>query len=112
MDFEVDVIVDIGSEEFYRAVRYQTPLSVILLNSKDKDIFSLIEKNTRPTDIIQQISSALIVIFLPHTSKEHACTFMKNIEEFAKFTCVVGEYKGFKTEFVQNLFIENEKKLI
>jgi len=67
MDFEVDVIVDIGTEEFYRAARYQTPLSVILLNSDEKDIFALIEKNIRPTDMIQQISSNLIVIFLSHT---------------------------------------------
>ena len=108
----MDIVLDIGSDEFYRAARYQTPLAVILLNSKDKNIFDIIEKNLRTTDMIQQLSTELIVVFLSHTAHDDAILFINKIKEAVDFTCTVEEYKGFRVKFIENLFLENEKKFI
>jgi len=112
MEFGVDTVLNIGSDEFYRAARYQTALVVILINSKDKDLFNIIEKNLRPTDIIQQLNSELIVLFLSHTGYDDATLFINKIKESKDFSYTVSEYKGFRVEFVEKLFSENEKKFI
>ncbi len=109
MDFEIETTLDIGSDEFYRAARYQTPLSVLLINSKDKNIFDIIETILRPTDIIQQLNSELIVVFLSHTTHEDATLFINNMKEQVDFTYTADGYKGFRNEFIENLFKENEK---
>jgi len=111
MQYSIETVLDIGNEEFYRAARYQIPLSVLLINSRDKNIFDILEELLRPTDIIQQITHELIVVFLTHTNIENANTFVDNIKEHVNFSATVDEYKGFRVEFIQNLFKNNKKML-
>ncbi len=109
MEYEIQTVLDIGNEEFYRAARYQIPLSVLLINSNDKDLFNKLEKSLRPTDIIQQISHELIVVFLTHTNFEKAESFVGNINKTIDFTFTLDEYKGFKVKYIEDLFEQNQK---
>jgi len=111
MQYSIETVLDIGNEEFYRAARYQIPLSVLLINSRDKNIFDILEELLRPTDIIQQITHELIVVFLTHTNIENANTFVNNIKEHVNFSATVDEYKGFKVEFIENLFTDNQQTM-
>jgi hypothetical protein len=109
MESSVQTVLDIGSDEFYRAMRYQIPLSVLLINSTNKSIFDTLENSIRATDIIQQISSELFVVFLTHTDLKNANAFMENLKEEVEFSATVDEYKGFKDEFILNLFLKNQE---
>lgn len=111
MEYAIETVLDIGSEEFYRAARYQIPLSVLLINSDDKNIFNRLEKSLRPTDIIQNITHELIVVFLTHTNLENAIKFANNIKEHIPFSVTVDEYKGFRVKFIETLFANNQKQL-
>ena len=80
MELTMDVVSNIGDDEFYRAERYQVPLVVALINSKDKKIFDIIDKNIRRTDIVQQLSSELIVVFLTHTNYKDSSACIEKSE--------------------------------
>jgi len=107
----MDVVSDVGDDEFYRTARYQIPLVVVLINSSDKSIFNIIDDNIRQTDIIQQLSADLIVVFLTHTDYEASLLCMEKIKKIVDFTYTLDEYKGLKPTFIKNLFIENMKML-
>jgi len=109
MEHSIQTVLNIGNDEFYRAARYQIPLSVLLINSEDKDIFNTLEKSLRPTDIIQQISHELIVVLLTHTDLKSANIFVQNINKKVNFTFTLDEYTGFKLKFIQNIFTNNQK---
>ena len=109
MGFIKETVLDIGHDEFYRAARYQIPLSVVLINSDDKDIFDLIEKSLRKTDMIQQLTSDLIVVFLSHTTYENAHAFVDKVQKEIDFTYIVDEFKGSKDGFIEKLFTSNKQ---
>lgn len=111
MDFAVEVILDIGSDEFYRADRYHTPICVLLINSKDKGIFDILEKSLRQTDMIQQLTSELIVVFLTHSKYDDAMLYINKIQSSTNLTYTIGEYSESKVDFVENLFMQNNKKI-
>ena len=108
MESSIETVLEIGREEFYRAARYQIPLSVLLINSDDKDLFNNLEKSLRPTDIIQQLSRELLVVLLTHTDLQNANTFVKNINKKIDFTFTLDEYKGFRVKFIEDLFASNQ----
>jgi len=110
MELMIDNILNIGADEFYRANRYKLSLSVILINSSDEKAFDIIEENMRQSDIIQQLGSELIVVFLTHTNDTNGTLFIKNIEPLFNFTYTLNEYKNNELRFVQNLLLENAKK--
>lgn len=109
MGFIMDTVLDIGHDEFYRAARYQIPLTVLLVNSTNKDIFDLMEKNLRKTDMIQQLASDLIIVFLSHTNYKNGISFAQKIEKDIDFTYSIDEFKGSKESFVNNLFEQNNQ---
>ncbi len=111
MEFAIDTVLDIGSDEFYRVDRYHIPMSVVLLNSKDSNLFNIIEKSLRRTDMIQQLTSELIVVFLPHTTYDGATVYINKLDDSVEFTCTVGEYKESRVKFVKDLFLQNNKKI-
>lgn len=111
MDLIVQTILDIGIDEFYRSSRYKVPLVVVLINSNDKNAFKILEKHTRRTDIVQQLSAELLVVYLPHIRSENAYHFIKNMKEKLNFTYTMGEYKDNESEFIYNLLVQNSKKI-
>lgn len=109
MGFIMDTVLDIGHDEFYRAARYQIPLTVVLVNSKNKEIFDLMDQNLRKTDMIQQLTSDLIIVFLSHTNYKNGISFVQKIEKDIEFTYSLDEFKGSKDSFVNNLFELNKQ---
>ncbi|MCK4737582.1 MAG: hypothetical protein KAT10_03410 [Sulfurimonas sp.] len=112
MELLMDIVSNIGDDEFYRSYRYDVPLVVVLINSMDKNIFDIIDENIRQADIIQQLSSELIVVFLTHTNYKDALLYLDKIKRKADFTYTLAEYKELKSEFIKKLFSDNEDKLI
>ena len=110
MELMIENVLQIGADEFYRASRYSLALSVIIVNSDDNNAFNIFEENTRQTDIVQQLSSESLVIFLPHTGYDAATLFFKTIENKLVFTHTIGEFKDSELEFITNLFIKNSNE--
>lgn len=112
MELLMNIVSDIGSDEFYRASRYKVPLVVVLINSKDKDIFDTVDENIRQTDIVQQLSSNLIVVFLTHTNLNASLLCMEKINKIVDLTYTLAEFQGSEEEFIEELFSKNEEKLL
>jgi len=104
-------ILDIGSDEFYRASRYKVPLLVILVNTNDKNAFNVLDKCTRQTDIVQQLSSELLVVYLSHTGSKDADAFINKIKKELDFTYTFSEYINDEFEFIHKLLVENSQKI-
>jgi len=111
MDFLIESVLIIGADEFYRTSRYKIPLFVILINTDDKNAFNILEKCTRRTDIIQQLNSDLLVVFLTHTNHDSALLFVDKIRDKFDFTYTGNEFTNSDSEFVKTLFVENSKKI-
>lgn len=109
MELMMEVVSNVGEDEFYRTERYNVPLVVILINSKDNNIFDILEKNLRATDIIQQLSSQLFVVFLSHTDYNNGYLFIDKIKRKLDFTYTLCEFKESKFEFIEKLFLDNNK---
>lgn len=109
MELMMEVVSNVGEEEFYRTERYNIPLVVVLINSNDKDIFDIIEKNIRPTDIVQQLDSDLIVVFLSHTDHNNGYLFIDKVKRKVDFTYTLSEYKEARSKFIEKLFLDNMK---
>lgn len=112
MELLISTVLHLGEDEFYRVNRYETHLSVALINSTDKKLFEAIDKNIRQTDLLQQLDSALLVVFLTHTNYKASFQCIKKIKKVINFTYTMAEYKESSTEFVQKLFLDNSKKVI
>ena len=110
MELLIDNALNIGSDEFYRSSRYALPLVVMLVNSEDKKAFNILEENIRKTDIIQQLDSETVIVFLSHTSFNEANHFIQKMEEKFSFSYTSKEYKGSETKFLKTLFLENSDK--
>lgn len=110
-EFSKDIVLDIGSDEFYRVERYQTKLVVMLINSEDKNIFDELDAMLRQVDMIQQLMPEMIVIFLPHISLEDGELFINKINKNFKFTYTLKEYQSPRLTFIDELFQENEIKI-
>ena len=106
----LDNILNIGDDEFYRAARYKLPLAVMLINSNDRNAFSVLEKSTRQSDIVQQLSSDMLIVFLSHTEYDKALLFVEKIEKELDFTYTISEFSGSEFDFIHDLFIENVQK--
>ena len=111
MDLLVDNVLIIGADEFYRTSRYETSLFVVLINTNDKNAFNILENAIRQTDILQQLDSELLVLFLTHTNHEESLFFMHKIKNQFDFTYTMAEFKGYESEFIETLFLENSKKI-
>jgi len=107
MELLVENVLNIGDDEFYRTDRYKLPLTLILINTKDEHAFDILNTNTRQTDIIQQLSSSMIVVFLTHTNFENSKKFMQKIEKMITLTYTAAEYKHNSSDFVRELFLKN-----
>ncbi|PHQ65751.1 MAG: hypothetical protein COB99_02215 [Sulfurimonas sp.] len=110
MELMVDNVLNIGQDEFYRAARYKLPLSVILINSNNSKAFDILEENTRQIDIVQQLSSDLLIVFLSHTDHNNCMTFIDKLKEKLEFTYTGNEFKGSDLKFIRKLFSENRDK--
>ena len=106
----IENVLNIGTEEFYRHERYKTPLYILLLNTTDKNAFNILEENIRKTDVLQQLTSELLVVFLTHTEHDNALLFINKIKEKINFTYTLSEFKEPKLDFIESLFMENSKK--
>lgn len=111
VDLIIQTILDIGIDEFYRSSRYKVPLVVVLINSNDKNAFKILEKHTRRTDIVQQLTSELLVVYLPHIGNNDAPHFINKMKKELNFTYTMGEYKDNESEFIYNLLVDNSKKI-
>ena len=100
----MEVVSNVGEDEFYRTNRYIVPLVVFLINSNDKNICDIIEKNIRLTDIVQQLSPELIVVFLSHTAYNNGYLFIDKIKRKIDFTYTLAEFKESKSKFIEKLF--------
>ncbi len=109
MELMIDNVLNIASDEFYRASRYKMLLSVILINSSDSKAFNVLYKNIRQSDIVQQLSSDMIVVILTHTDYNNALLFIKNVEQAFDFTYTLGEFKEDAFQFIRKLFLDNKK---
>lgn len=112
MDLLIDTVLNLGEDEFYRASRYNTHLAIILVNSKDKNIFDVIDESIRQTDLVQQLTSELLVVFLTHTDRKASLLCINKIKSMIDFTYTLAEYKGSRVELINKLFLDNEKKPI
>ena len=112
MELLIDIVLNIGDDEFYRTSRYKVPLVVMLINSKDKDIFDIIDENIRRTDIVQQLSSNLVVVFLTHTNYKASLVYLEKMKKKVEFTYTLAEFRESQEEFINKLFFDNEDKLI
>jgi len=112
MELLMSIVLNLGEDEFYRVNRYETHLAVALINSDDKSIFSNIEKNIRQTDIVQQLDSNLIVVFLTHTDYEASLKCIEKVQRRVDFTYTIAEYRDSRIEFIEKLFSDNKEKLI
>ena len=110
MELLIENALNIGADEFYRSSRYVLPLSVMLVNSEDKNAFNILEENIRQTDIIQQLSRDSIIVFLSHTGINEANHFIEKVKEKFTFTYTVKEFKGSENRFLEALFLENSDK--
>lgn len=106
----VNVILDISSDEFYRAKRYKSPLTLILVENTHIDLFDMLDNNSRRLDIIQQLGRDTIVIALTHTSQNEAELYIKKIEKVARieanitFISYIKQYDNTDTyDFVRKL---------
>ena len=111
MELMIDNVLNIGEDEFYRAARYKLPLSVILVNSSDSKAFDILEENTRQIDIVQQLSSDLLIVFLSHTDHNNSLTFIEKLQEKLEFTYTNSEFKGSDLKCIRRLFSENKDKV-
>lgn len=110
MELLIDNVLNIGADEFYRSNRYKVPLSVMLINTSDNDAFNLLDRITRQTDIVQQLTSELLVVFLSHTDYDNALLFIYNLGKELDFTYTISQFQGQEFEFIQNLFVQNSLK--
>ena len=110
MDVLLENILNIGDDEFYRSARYKSPLVVLLINSTDKSACNMFKKNTRQTDIVEQLTSNLTVVFLSHTDKEHSIAFLDKVKEQLDFTYTMSEYEGSEFDFIHDLYVNNIEK--
>ena len=110
MELLIQNALNIGSEEFYRASRYKLPLVVILINTQNKKAFDILELSLRKTDLLQQLNSDTIIVFLAHTNYNDSMLFLQKIKEKFPFTYTMAEYKEYEEDFLEKLFVENEKK--
>lgn len=109
MELLIDNVLNIGDDEFYRASRYKNALSVILINSDDKKAFDIIDKNIRQIDIVQQLTSNLLVVFLPYATYDESLSFLEKIEKKLDFTYISREFREPKEAFLEQIFLDNEK---
>ena len=109
MELLIENVLNIGSDEFYRASRYGMPLVVVLVNTEDKEAFDIFDENTRQTDIVQQLSSELLVVFLSHTNYQDSILFLEKMKDKLTFTHTSKEFVKSKEEFIKSIFLENEK---
>ena len=107
LELLVENVLNIGDDEFYRASRYSHPLTVVLLNCDDKKAFEYIEKHIRQTDIIQQLSSDLLLLLLPHTNHENSILLLDKLKEKIDFTYISREFKEPKEKFIEQIFLDN-----
>ncbi|WP_373000286.1 hypothetical protein [Sulfurimonas sp.] len=112
MELMIENVLNIGEDEFYRASRYRLPLSVILVNSSDSKAFDILEENTRQIDIVQQLSSDLLIVFLSHTDYNNSITFIDKIKDKLEFTYTSSEFKGSDLKFIRRLFLDNSEKSV
>ncbi|EDZ62874.1 hypothetical protein SMGD1_2096 [Sulfurimonas gotlandica GD1] len=110
MELMIENVLNIGEDEFYRASRYKLPLSAILINSDDNKAFDILENNTRQIDIVQQLSSDLLIVFLAHTDHSNSLIFLDKIKNKFDFTYTSSEFIGSQLEFVRKLFLDNRDK--
>lgn len=110
MELDIDTALNLGSDEFYRSLRYKLSLTVILINSNEKDAFNILEKSIRKSDILQQLTSNTIIIFLSHTTLKESVYFIKKINEKLDFTYTMDEFKNSERSFLENLFQKNSVK--
>jgi len=109
MELMIENVLNIGEDEFYRATRYKLPLCIILVNSNDSKAFDILDDNTRQIDIVQQLSSDLLIVFLSHTDCQKSLDFIEKIRNKLNFTYTMQEFKGSEFKFIKKLFIENKK---
>ena len=109
MELIIDNVLNIAADEFYRASRYKLSLAVILINSRDEKAFDILDEHIRQSDIVQQLSSELVVVILTHTNHESTLLFVNNIKSKFDFTYTAGEFKGDESSFIKKLFSDNEK---
>ncbi len=109
MELDIETALNLGSDEFYRSLRYKIDLTVVLINSNEKDAFNILEENLRKSDILQQLTSNTIIIFLSHTNLENSTLFIKKIEEKFDFTYTMDKFENSELAFLKNLFIKNSE---
>ena len=110
MELMIENVLNIGEDEFYRASRYKLPLSVVLVNSNENKAFDIFDGCTRQVDIVQQLSSDLLIVFLSHTDLVHAGIFIKKMNKKLKFSYTAGEFKSSELKFIKKLFLDNVEK--
>jgi len=109
MELDIETALNLGSDEFYRSVRYKIDLTVILINSNKKDAFNTLETNLRKSDIIQQLTSNTIIVFLSHTNLDNSALFIKKMKEKLDFTYTMDEYQNSEHTFLKKLFQKNSE---
>lgn len=111
MELLIENALNIGSNEFYRAIRYDISLVVMLINTEDRQAFEILESNIRQTDIIQQLDPCIIILFLTHTSVNEANAFLKNMHGKFDFTHTMAKFEDYEHKFLTELFAANESKV-
>jgi len=111
MELLIENVINVGADEFYRASRYKIPLSVVFINTKNKKAFNILEKNIRQIDIVQQLSSQTIVLFLLHTDTHSAELVIRKLKDIFTFTYTMREFNSSEHTFIEALALENMQKL-
>ena len=109
MELLIGNALNIGTDEFYRAIRYKLSLAVMLINTSDNNAFNILEDNIRQSDIIQQLDSNTIIVFLSHTDLQKSTLFIDKIKDKFSFTYTIAEFKDSEVKFLETLFLDNSK---
>ena len=74
----INVVMDIGDDIYYSSKRYKVDTTTIII--KSKFLFTYFDDYSRQIDVVQQLTSDLLVVILPHTNKEQAVKYIDKMK--------------------------------
>lgn len=79
MDMKVKHIIDLLSLEFHRFKRYGTPATLVIIETKSSEFFSVAKSGIRKLDHIAKVNESTYAIVYAHTGHDEAEMALDNI---------------------------------
>ena len=95
-EYSIEVAVDIMEIDFYRAKRYNTPMTIAIFESECMDVFmKQAEKSLRVTDIIQYIDKKRFIVIFGNTTADDSEIAINKMIRNIKVDCQDRIHVGF-----------------